>query len=68
VNLKATPMPVITGLKLRKEDNGSKVDPTVFKRLIGIIMYLTTKIHDIMYGMHLVSRFMATPKELHWKA
>jgi hypothetical protein len=62
VNSKETPMPFIKGLKLRKEYNGSKVDPIVFKRLMGILIYLTTTIHDIMYGMHLVSRFMETPK------
>jgi hypothetical protein len=65
LNSKEMPMPIIIGLKLRKEDNGSKVDPTMFKRLMGILMYLTTTMHDIMYGMHLVSRFMETPKESH---
>jgi len=55
-------MPVITGLKLRKEDNGSKVDPIMFKRIVGILMYLTMTIHDIMYGMRLVSRFMELQK------
>jgi hypothetical protein len=55
-------------LKLSKEDKWSKVDPRLFKRLIGNIMYLTTTRHDIMYGVSLISRFMETPKESHWKA
>ena len=65
INSKATPTPVITELKLRKEDEGSKVDPTLFKRLVGNLMYLITKRIDIMYGVSLISRFMETPKESH---
>jgi hypothetical protein len=68
VNSKAAPTPVITGLKLSKEDKGSKVDLTLFKRLVGSLMYLTTTRPDIMYGVSLISRFMETPKESHWKA
>jgi hypothetical protein len=43
------------------------VDPTLFKRMVGSLMYLTTTRHDIMYGVSLISRFMETPKESHWK-
>jgi hypothetical protein len=68
VNSKATPTHVIIALKLRKEDNASKVDPTLFKRLVGSLMYLTMTRPDNMYGLSLISRFMETPKESHWKA
>jgi hypothetical protein len=64
---KEAPTPIIIGLKLRKEDKGSKVDPTLFKRLLGNLMYLTTTRPDIMYGVSLISRFMEVPKESHWK-
>jgi hypothetical protein len=67
MNCKASPTPVIIELKLRKEDKVSKVDPTLFKRLVGTLMYLTTTRHDIMYGVRLISRFMETPEESHWK-
>ena len=36
-NCKAAPTLVITGLKLSKDDDGSTVDPTLFKRLVGIL-------------------------------
>ena len=68
VNSKAAPKHVVTRLKLRKEDKGSKVDPTLFKRLVGSLMYLTATRPDIMYGVSLISRFMENPKESHWKA
>ena len=40
-NCKTAPTPVITGLKLSKDDEGLTVDPTLFKRLVGSLMYLT---------------------------
>ena len=54
---KTTPTPVITGLKLNKDDDGSTVDLTLYKRLVGSLMYLTTKRPDIMYGVSMISRW-----------
>ena len=62
-NCKATPTPLITGLKLSKDDDGSTVDPTLFKRLVGSLMYLTATRLDIMYGVSLISRFMDSPRK-----
>ena len=42
VNCKSTPTLVIVGLKLSKDDDGSNVDPTLFKRIVGILMHLAT--------------------------
>ena len=67
INSKATPIPVITRLKLSKEDEGSKVDPTLFKIMVGSLMYLTTTRPDIMYGVSMISSFMKTLKESQWR-
>ena len=64
-NWKTAPTLVITGLKLSKDDDGSIVDPTLFKRLVGSLMYLTATRPDITYGVILISRFMESPKESH---
>ena len=61
------PTPVIIGLKLSKDDEGSTVDPTLFKRFVGSLKYLTATRLDIMYGVSLISRFMESPKESHWQ-
>ena len=66
-NCKPAPTPVITGLKLSKDDDGSIIDPTLFKRLVGSLMYLTMTRPYIMYGVSLISRFMESPKDSHWK-
>ena len=62
-NCKTVSTPVIIGLKLcTKDDDGSTIDPTLFKRLVGSLMYLTATIPNIMYGVSLISRFMESPK------
>ena len=65
INCKTTPTPVITGLKLSKDDEGSTVDPTLFKRLVGSFVYLIVTRLDIMYGVSLISRFMESPNDSH---
>ena len=67
-NCKTTPTPVIIGLKLSKDDEVSIVDPTLFKRLVGNLMYLIATRPNIMYGVSLISRFMESPKDSHWQA
>ena len=67
-NCKSVPTPLITGLKLSKHDDGSTVDPTMFKMLVGNLMYLIAMRPDIMYGVSLISRFMEPPKDSHWQA
>jgi len=57
-----SPTPVITRLKLRKEDEGSKVDPMLFKIMVGKLMYMTTTRLGIMYGVSMISMFMETSK------
>jgi len=65
-NCKPLPTPVATGTKLSKDDEGSDVNPTLFKRLVGSLMYLTATRPDIMQGVSLIFRFMETPKDTHW--
>ena len=44
------------------------MDPMLFKRLVGSLMYLTATRPDIMYGVSLISRFMESQKDSHWQA
>ena len=67
-NCKTTPTLVITSLKLSKDDDGSTIDPMLFKILVGSLMYLTTTRPDVMYGVSMISRFMESPKDSHWQA
>ena len=53
---------------MSKDDEGYTVDPTLFKMLVGSLMYLTAIRPNIMYGVSLISRFMESPKDSHWQA
>eukprot|EP00253_Pinus_taeda_P018381 PITA_18381 len=49
-NSKSTPNPTVIGSKLSKEDYSSNVNPTLYKSMIGSLMYLTATRTDIMYA------------------
>lgn len=53
--------PLALGKKLTKEDTSSKVNDTLYRSLVGSLMYLTTTRPNIMYIMNLVSHFTQDP-------
>ena len=57
--------PCLTGLKLSKEGEGKLVNPTIFRNLIGNLIYLTATRPDIMFTVSLVSRFIEKPFSNH---
>ena len=60
--------PIDPGVKVMKDKEGAKVDATMYKQLVGSLMYLTATRPDLMYVMCLISRFMANPTEMHLQA
>eukprot|EP00253_Pinus_taeda_P027989 PITA_27989 len=65
---KAAITPTVMGLKLSKEDSSKDFDPSLYKSIVGSLMYLTATRPDIMFDVSLISRFMERPKEAHWQA
>ncbi|XP_042379979.1 uncharacterized mitochondrial protein AtMg00810-like [Zingiber officinale] len=59
---------IVPGVKLTKDEEGSKVNATMYKQLVGSLMYLTVTRPDLMYVVSLISRFMISPTELHLQA
>eukprot|EP00253_Pinus_taeda_P024657 PITA_24657 len=64
---KAAITPTVMGLKLSKEDISKDFDPSVYKSIVGSLMYLTATRPDIMFVVSLIPRFMERPKEAHWQ-
>jgi hypothetical protein len=60
--------PMVTGCKLILEDDSPKVDQTMYRSMVGSLLYTTTTRPDIMQVVGLVGRFQSTPKESHLKA
>eukprot|EP00253_Pinus_taeda_P009922 PITA_09922 len=65
---KAAITPTVMGLKLSKEDSSKDFDPSLYKSIVGSLMYLTATRPDIMFVVSLISRFMERSKEAHWQA
>ena len=65
INCREAATPIATGTKVSKEDQSPNIDSTLFKKLVGSLIYLTATRPDIMFAVSLISRFMETPKELH---
>ncbi|WVZ51176.1 hypothetical protein U9M48_002341 [Paspalum notatum var. saurae] len=61
-----TPMPTNGHLDL--DESGTKVDQTLYRSMIGSLLYLCVFRPDIMFSMCLCARFQADPKESHLTA
>ena len=64
---KPTNTPIATCTKLSKQDEGTKINYTMYKKIARSLMYLTTTQSDILYAVRLISIFMENPKISHWK-
>lgn len=58
--------PIVPGTRLSKNEGGVRVDETLFKQVVGSLMYLTVTRPDLMYSVSLISRFMSSPTMSHW--
>ena len=65
---KPTSTPMGTNEKLSKEDGKEKVDETIYRSLVGSLIYLTNTRPDIQHAVSIVSRFMSKPSKSHFTA
>eukprot|EP00253_Pinus_taeda_P021044 PITA_21044 len=60
--------PTITNWKKIDASEDKDVDPTLYRQLIGSLMYLVSTKPDICYAVDTLSQFMVEPKRAHWAA
>jgi len=60
--------PAVQGEKLMKEDESGLVNASIYRSLIGSLLYLLATRPDIMYATSVLSRFMHLPTETHLRA
>ncbi|XP_061345127.1 uncharacterized mitochondrial protein AtMg00810-like [Gastrolobium bilobum] len=60
--------PMEPDVKLSRYDGGEKVDPSVYRSLVGSLRYLTCTRPDLCLSVGIISRFMEEPSYTHWKA
>ncbi|KAL0294285.1 UNVERIFIED_CONTAM: Retrovirus-related Pol polyprotein from transposon RE2 [Sesamum radiatum] len=65
---KTVTTPLVTGEKYKKEDGSEKVDGSIYRSLIGSLLYLTATRPDIMFAQVCYQDFMQSPSQVHYGA
>ncbi|XP_014629593.2 uncharacterized mitochondrial protein AtMg00810-like [Glycine max] len=60
--------PLITNEKLQKNDGAPEANASKYRSRIGSLLYLIATRLDIMYATSLLSRFMQSPSQIHFRA
>ena len=64
-NCKPTLTPFLSRVKLEAQCSSPLVDGTLYRQLVGSLIYLTHMRPNISYDVGMVSQFMQEPHELH---
>ena len=62
---KLAQLPMDPNLKLNLTDGDPILDPSLYRRLVGRLMYLTILWLDITFEVHKLSQYMKTPLTTH---
>ncbi|CAM8895696.1 unnamed protein product [Rhodiola kirilowii] len=57
--------PAATHVKITKDEAGTSVDQTLYRSMIGSLLYLTASRPDIAHDVGVCARYQANPKESH---
>ena len=64
---KPSPSPFHSGVKLFATCTSPEVDATLYRQIVGSLLYLTHTHPDISFDIGIVTNYMQTPHEIHWK-
>ena len=68
MDCKSMPTPMIANLKLLNETSSDRADSTIYRQMIGSLMYLSNTRSDICFADNTLSQFMVEPRRVHWIA
>lgn len=63
---KPAAIPLQQNIKLHSEDGSKEADVTLYRQLVGSLIYLTTTRPDLAYAVSVLSQYMSKPLESHW--
>jgi hypothetical protein len=64
---KPSPSPFQSGVKIYATCTSPEVDATLYRQLVGSLLYFTHTRPNLSFVVGLVARYMQTPCESHWK-
>lgn len=65
---KSYPTPMVSDLKLSKEEGEPTVDGKLYRSVVGTLQYVTITRPELSFSVNKVSQYMACPLDTHWKA
>ena len=68
MDCRSVAIPLAANEKFRKDDGEKKVNSSLFRSLIGSLLYLTSTRLNIMFAASLLSRFTQEPSQVHFGA
>ena len=65
---KPSKTPFLSRVKLEEVGSSPMVNNTLYRQLIGCLLYLTHTRPELSYAVSVASRYMDQPHEIHWRA
>jgi hypothetical protein len=65
MDCKSIPTPMVMNLKLLSDTSSETVDVTMYRNMIGSLMYLTNTRPDICFAVNTLSQYMVEPRRVH---
>ena len=65
---RTTDTPIETNAKYSPTDGVPLSDPSLYRTIVGSLVYLTVTRPDIAHAVHVVSQFVTAPSSVHWGA
>ena len=65
MDCKSMSTPMTTNLKLFGDTTSGKIDATIYKQMIGSLMYLTNTRPNICFAVNTLSQYMVDPRQVH---
>ena len=66
IDSKTVSTPLKLNVKLNPTDGEPLSDATLYRQLVGSLIYLTVTRSDLAYAVYLVSQFMSAPRSIHY--
>jgi hypothetical protein len=68
MDCKSMATPMTTNIRKVRDSNSDPVDPSLYRQLIGSLMYLVNTRPDIFFVVNTLSQFHVEPRHEHWIA